>query len=56
MNLKLVMTVVSGVVTGGGTQVNSDPGCCLYTVYIQALFVEKAPVVIIFFYKGDFLL
>lgn len=56
VNLKLVMTGVSGVVTGGGTQVSSDPRCCQYTVFIQAPFVEKALVVIIIFYKGDFLL
>lgn len=54
MNPKLVMTGAAGAVTGGGTQVTSDPGCCLYTVSTQGPFVDKAPVVNIIVYKGQF--
>lgn len=48
------MTGAAGAVTGGGTQVTSDPGCCLYTVSTQGPFVDKAPVVNIIVYKGQF--
>ena len=54
VNPKLVMTGAAAAVTGGGTQVTSDPGCCLYTVSMQGPFVVKAPVVNIIVYKGQF--